>query len=102
MAELLRHATDIPALGEYVATLRAACGDDESGAMSSSGAVEALSKRELEVLHLLQSELSGPEMADHLFVSLNTLRTHTKRIYSKLGTSGRRATVKRAEELGLI
>jgi LuxR family maltose regulon positive regulatory protein len=64
--------------------------------------VEALSARELEVLHLLDTELDGPEIAAHLFVSLNTLRTHTKNIYTKLGVNNRRAAVRRGSELGLL
>ena len=65
-------------------------------------AVEPLSERELEVLKLLRSELSGPEMAEQLIVSLNTLRTHTKNIFNKLGVNNRRAAVRRAEELDLF
>jgi LuxR family maltose regulon positive regulatory protein len=64
--------------------------------------VEPLSERELEVLKLLRSELSGPEIAGQLMVSLNTLHTHTKNIYSKLGVNNRRAAVRRAEELDLF
>ena len=64
--------------------------------------VEPLSERELEVLRLLRSELSGPEIAQQLVVSLNTLRTHTKNIFNKLGVNNRRAAVRRAEELGLF
>ena len=64
--------------------------------------VEPLSERELEVLKLLGTELSGPEIADKLNVSLNTLRTHTKNIYSKLGANNRRAAIRRAEELDLL
>ena len=64
--------------------------------------VEPLSERELEVLKLLGTELSGPEIAQELNVSLNTLRTHTKNIYSKLGVNNRRAAIRRAEELGLL
>ncbi len=64
--------------------------------------VEPLSQRELEVLRLFASELSGPEIADELVVALSTVRTHTKSIYSKLNVNSRRAAVKRAEELGLI
>ena len=64
--------------------------------------VEPLSERELEVLRLLRTELSGPEIARELVVSLNTLRTHTKNIFSKLGVNNRRAAVRRAEELGLL
>ena len=64
--------------------------------------IEPLSERELEVLKLLRSELSGPEIAEQLIVSLNTLRTHTKNIYNKLGVNNRRAAVRRAEELNLF
>jgi LuxR family maltose regulon positive regulatory protein len=64
--------------------------------------VEPLSERELEVLRLLRSELSGPEIAEQLIVSLNTLRTHTKNIFNKLGVNNRRAAVSRAKELDLF
>ena len=67
-----------------------------------SGMVEPLSERELEVLKLLRSELSGPEIAQQLIVSLHTLRTHTNNIYNKLGVNNRRAAVRRAEELDLL
>ncbi len=64
--------------------------------------IEPLSDRELEVLKLLRSELSGPEIAHELIVSLNTLRTHTKNIFNKLGVNNRRTAVRRAEELDLF
>jgi len=64
--------------------------------------VEPLSERELEVLKLLRSELSGPELAQQLIISINTLRTHTKNIYNKLGVNNRRAAVRRGEELDLF
>ncbi len=64
--------------------------------------VEPLSERELEVLKLLRSELSGPEIAERLIVSLNTLRTHTKNIFNKLGVNNRRSAIHRAEELDLF
>jgi LuxR family maltose regulon positive regulatory protein len=64
--------------------------------------VEPLSERELEVLRHLNSYLSTPEIADLLVVSANTVRTHIKNIYGKLGVHGRSGAVKRATELGLI
>ena len=54
------------------------------------------------MLRLLASELTGPEIARELVVSLNTVRTHTKNIYAKLGVTSRRAAVRRAGELGLL
>ena len=61
-----------------------------------------LSHRELEVLRLLDSELTGPEIARELYVTLNTLRTHTKRIFTKLDVTTRTAAVRRGHERGLL
>ena len=58
--------------------------------------IEPLTERELEVLRLLGTDLDGPDIARHLVVSLNTVRTHTKNIYAKLGVNSRRAAVRRA------
>jgi LuxR family maltose regulon positive regulatory protein len=74
----------------------------ESPLLISQPLPEPLSQRELEVLRLFQTELSGPEIAGELVIALSTLRTHTKGIYSKLNVNSRRAAVKRAAELGLI
>jgi LuxR family maltose regulon positive regulatory protein len=64
--------------------------------------IEPLSERELEVLALLNGPLSTPEMAEKLVVSVNTVRTHIKNIYGKLGVQRRSAAVKRAKELRLL
>jgi LuxR family maltose regulon positive regulatory protein len=64
--------------------------------------IEPLSERELEVLKLLRTQLSGPEIASQLIISLNTFRTHTKNIFNKLGVNNRRAAVQQAEELVLF
>jgi LuxR family maltose regulon positive regulatory protein len=63
---------------------------------------DPLSERELQVLRLLDSELSGPEIARALFISHNTLRTHTKHIFTKLGVTSRRAAVRRGRDRGLL
>jgi LuxR family maltose regulon positive regulatory protein len=63
--------------------------------------VDELSARELDVLRLLRSDLNGPDIARELVVSVNTVRTHTKNIYMKLGVNNRREAVTRARELGL-
>ena len=73
-----------------------------SGVPASQPLIEPLSQRELEVLRLLNTELSGPEIACELIVALSTVRTHTKRIYRKLNVTNRRAAVNRAVELDLI
>jgi LuxR family maltose regulon positive regulatory protein len=66
------------------------------------GPIEPLSTRELEVLRLLGTDLDGPGIARELFISLNTVRTHTKNVYAKLGVTNRRAAVRRAVELELL
>jgi LuxR family maltose regulon positive regulatory protein len=69
---------------------------------AGSALVEPLSERELEVLKLLRTELTGLEIARECTVSLSTVRTHIQHIYAKLGVSNRRAAVNRAEELNLL
>jgi LuxR family maltose regulon positive regulatory protein len=93
----------------YASRLRAACGPvrrNSSVPRRTGGShgtpVDALSSREGDVLRLLGTELSGPEIARELVVSLNTVRTHTKNVYMKLGVTSRRAAVARAKELDLL
>ena len=64
--------------------------------------VDPLSDRELDVLRLLGSDLDGPAIARQMVVSLNTVRTHTKHIYTKLGVNNRRAAISRGHQLGLL
>ncbi len=64
--------------------------------------LEPLTTREAEVLRLLGTDQSGPEIARELRVSLNTFRTHVKNVYGKLGVSSRRAAVRRARELDAL
>ncbi len=64
--------------------------------------LDPLSDRELDVLRLLGSDLDGPGIARELVVSLNTVRTHTKHVYTKLGVNNRRSAVTRAHQLGLL
>jgi LuxR family maltose regulon positive regulatory protein len=86
----------------YVRRLLAGMSTTADAAPAQRGLVDPLSDRELGVLRLLATELSGPDIARELIVSLNTVRTHTKNIYAKLGVNSRRAAVRRAEELGLL
>jgi LuxR family maltose regulon positive regulatory protein len=63
---------------------------------------EKLSARELRVLRLLASELTQREIGTELFLSLNTIKSHTRSIFRKLGVSSREQAVTRARELELI
>jgi LuxR family transcriptional regulator, maltose regulon positive regulatory protein len=64
-----------------------------------SGLVEPLSERELQVLRLLDSALTNEEIGRQLYVSVNTIRTHIRNIYAKLGVNRRGDAVLRAKEL---
>jgi LuxR family maltose regulon positive regulatory protein len=112
MKYLLKAVISRQAGWDYVRRLLAAYADDDatgptttpgqSGPRRGQGLVEPLSERELDVLLLLATDLDGPDIARRLFVSVNTLRTHTRSIYAKLGVNSRRAAVSRANELGLL
>jgi LuxR family maltose regulon positive regulatory protein len=69
---------------------------------TTTGIREGLSDRELQVLRLLATELTGPQIARELYVSLNTLRTHTRHVFEKLEVNGRPAAVRRGRELGVL
>jgi LuxR family maltose regulon positive regulatory protein len=66
------------------------------------GLMDPISERELEVLYLIAAGLSNREIADKLFISLNTVKTHTKNINSKLDVNSRIKAVARAKEMGLL
>jgi LuxR family maltose regulon positive regulatory protein len=105
MAALLAEAADGGMASSYVGRLRAALGATTGRTpttATTTALVDPLSVREREVLRLLGTELSGPEIARELVVSLNTVRTHTKNVYMKLGVNNRRAALRRARELDLL
>jgi LuxR family maltose regulon positive regulatory protein len=86
----------------YLRRLLAATTGTAHAAPVTQALVEPLSERELDVLRLLGSDLDGPDIARELSVSLNTMRTHTKNIYAKLGVTSRREAVRQAHELHLF
>ena len=102
MASLLRARAKRGGAPTYVRRLLPASTAARAGAPAHSGLVEPLSVRELEVLRLLGTDLDGPGIARELVVSLNTVRTHTKNVYAKLGVNNRRAAVRRGTELDLL
>jgi LuxR family maltose regulon positive regulatory protein len=64
--------------------------------------LDPITERELEVLKLLDSNLSNRQIAERLFVSLATVKTHTKHVYRKLGVRARHQAIARARELRLL
>jgi LuxR family transcriptional regulator, maltose regulon positive regulatory protein len=102
MAPLLKVAATQGTAPGYVRRLLAAVNKTGDAAPVQPGLIEPLSERELDVLRLLGTDLNGPDIARELIVSLSTVRTHTNRIYAKLGVNTRRAAVRRARELDLL
>ncbi|MFZ3132077.1 MAG: response regulator transcription factor [Desulfosporosinus sp.] len=64
--------------------------------------IEPLSQRELEVLQLIAQGLSNHEISERLFLALDTVKGHNRRIYDKLQVQRRTEAVARARELGLL
>lgn len=107
MVELLHAVQRDPVVGHHARRLLAleaphAAGGAGAGRPGIPPLADPLSERELQVLRMLDSELSGPQIAAALFISPNTLRTHTKHVFTKLGVTSRRAAVLRARERGLM
>lgn len=102
MAALLSEAANRGIAPDYVRRLQRDIRPADGRPESIQTLTEPLSERELHVLRLLASELSGPDIARELYISLNTLRTHTKHIFTKLGVNSRPAAVSRADALGLL
>jgi LuxR family maltose regulon positive regulatory protein len=71
-------------------------------AMPAQSLVEPLSERELEILRLIAAGRSNPEIAEHLYLSLNTVKWHAKNLFGKLNVSSRIEAVARAQELDLL
>jgi len=93
----LRDAADAGSLPDAVAALR-----DRGARRRLAGEPESLSDREAEVLRALAGTGSLREIADGLVLSRNTVKTHTRTLYAKLGVASRQQAVRRGHELGLL
>ena len=102
MATLLEQAAKHGIAPSYSRQLLAAFGTLEDSSPAKHVLIEALTERERDVLRLLGTDLDGPDIARELTVSPNTMRTHTRNIYAKLGVNNRREAVRRAQELNLL
>jgi LuxR family maltose regulon positive regulatory protein len=102
MGTLLEEAARKGISRSYARRLLTAIGPADRTGSRMRTDMEAMSERELHVLRLLATELSGPEIARELFVSVSTVRTHTSHIFDKLAVNTRPAAVRRARERGLL
>ena len=102
MGSLLRALASQGSAGRYARRILAISSTTDHDRPVKQSLVEPLSERELDVLRLLGTDLNGPEIARELMVSLNTMRTHQKNIYAKLGVNNRRAAVRQGDELKLL
>ena len=98
---MLAGFTDPGCLPDQAARLREALNRAEA-TRDAAALDDPLSPSELAVLELLSSELSQREIGATLFISLNTVKTHTREIYRKLGAPSRADAVARGAALGLI
>jgi LuxR family maltose regulon positive regulatory protein len=102
MVALLRRAAAQGLAPDYVSKLLDAFRASDLPSTRAPALVQPPSDRELEVLRLIAAGLSNREIADTLVVSINTVKTHVRRLYGKLSVNSRLQAVERARELGML
>lgn len=104
MLGLLRKAANLGTTSNYASKLIGCSNRNKKDrvVVDMSALIEPLSGREIEVLDLLADGLTNPEIAKELFISLPTVKSHTRNIYGKLGVHKRREAVAQARKLGIL
>jgi LuxR family maltose regulon positive regulatory protein len=107
MAQLLSEAMAQGIMPDYVGKLLAAFGTEKQNGVQRSASspqplIEPLSPRELQVLQLIAQGLSNDEIGKRLFLALDTVKGHNRKIFDKLQVQRRTEAVARARELGLL
>jgi LuxR family maltose regulon positive regulatory protein len=111
MRQLLQQAAMRGLATDYVSKLLAACSAEEPADTPSppppspaapQPLIEPLTERELAILRLMAANLSHREIAEELYLSVNTVKWHSTHIYSKLGVHRRADAVARAQQLGIL
>ena len=101
-AMLLRYCTDAGIVARLHTAAQRSTGVDVGARNQGDTVAEELTAKEHEVLGLLATRLSRREIGQRLYVSLNTVKTHQRALYRKLGVENRNAAVTRAREIGLL
>jgi LuxR family maltose regulon positive regulatory protein len=109
MARLLYEALSIGIAPEYIQRLLSVFPRAEAEKTGPSRKqapcpelIEPLSEREIEILQLISEGYTNPEIAARLYLSLNTVKIHTRNIYGKLDVHNRAQAIARAQALGLL
>ena len=110
MAQLLSKASAHGMMPDYVAKLLAVFEAEDEEQKSDANShlpaaqplIEPLSQRELEILQMVAQGLSNQEIGERLFLALDTVKGHNRRIYDKLHVQRRTEAVARARQLGLL
>ena len=108
MVRLLSEAAALGMIPDYLGKVLSACeaekqkNEETSSRPPAQPLIEPLSHRELEVLHLMAQGLSNQEMSERLFLALDTVKGHNRKIFGKLQVQRRTEAVARARALGLL
>jgi len=107
MRHLLRHAAGSGVASTYAQRLRRAFGEPgrpgpEPARVPATALAEPLTAREVEILSLIAAGMRNQEIADHLFISLPTVKRHIANAYGKLDVSHRTEAIARANALNLL
>ena len=102
LAVLHRHMRGVTAHGALAAELVAVLEGGAAGSAVPQLLADGLTERELAILRYLPTIMSNREIARQLYVSVNTVKTHLKQVYRKLGVASRRDAIDRARELHLL
>jgi LuxR family maltose regulon positive regulatory protein len=111
MARLLKSGARYSVAPAYIKHLLAALQEDlvsrdrgpaQASSLTASTPIEPLKDRELQVLRLIAAGLSNREIAAELYLSVNTIKAYSSRIYGKLSVHSRAEAVDRAHELGIL
>jgi LuxR family maltose regulon positive regulatory protein len=108
MMQLLREASAHEIMPDYTDKLLAAFeaekqkSEDEPDLPPAQPLIDPLSQRELEILQLIAQGLSNREIGERLFLALDTIKGHNRKIFGKLQVQSRTEAIARARELGLL
>jgi LuxR family maltose regulon positive regulatory protein len=108
MMQLLREAAAGEIMPDYTGKLLAAFeaekrkSEDKSPLSPTQPLIEPLSQRELKILQLIAQGLSNREIGERLFLALDTVKGHNRKIFNKLQVQSRTEAIARARELGLL